>query len=246
MANAGVRATGRSDGTTVRRRAKVAVMASTSPAPLGRGDHGVADADVDLDPKPRRAQVGENRHALAAVDVRAADGTDPNGRRVELETVRLDWHGADLGDGSAQRIGVEIAEAEEIRIARGSDRFTQPYEQHQRALEDKAAGVRGAGQPVEEPLRRVARQHEVGVDPERVRMPNQARLDRLGKTRAHATSASRYGRMTRSTRHARAARSSSSIVKRRSCHASRRASIATSSPTRLRILIRSASVLATL
>src|SRR5438445_7786745 len=119
--------------------------------------------------------------------------------------------------------------------------FTRPEGKAHRAFEDEGVCVPRGCQPNEEPFDPVAGKDELEVLSGRSVEVQEPLLDGCRGVR-HAT-ASTYGRMTFSIRHTLAAAQSSFMVAFFCRQQSRRASIATSSPTLFRNLKQSATVL---
>ena len=81
-------------------------------------------------------------------------------------------------------------EAEEIRVARRPDRLAEPDDQHQGALQYESLRVRRARKTIEETFGGKAGEYQIGIDAERMRMPDESRLDRLREPLSHAEIAS--------------------------------------------------------
>lgn len=102
------------------------------------------------------------------------------------------------GEDLAHVVNTRVAEAEQVEIAGRSMRLAGPEGEERRALQHEPLRVPRRGEPEEQPLVRVAREHEVKVLAPLARQAREAcahrRADILGLRLRHA-SASRYGRM---------------------------------------------------
>lgn len=146
--------------------------------PFGRRRERVADADVDMDMEPGGAQLSAQRHPLTAVLVLLADGAHRHAVGEEPDAVGFDRLVADRGEHAPQGLGGEVAEPEEVEVARGSGGFIQPHFEQQRALQHEPVGVRGSGDAAEEAFHPEPGQERVGVDPLRLALVEQSPADR--------------------------------------------------------------------
>ena len=105
--------------------------------PLRLGHDGIADADIDLHAQARLAQARLKDGAQPAIGILRPNRSDADRRGQILEAVELDSGVARIGEYLHERLLGHFAQAEQIRIPGGTDRFAEPDEHEQRALQDE-------------------------------------------------------------------------------------------------------------
>ena len=144
--------------------------------PLGFGIDGVADPDVDLHAQPRRTEMAFQRDALSAVHILFADWGGHDGGRIERHTVGLDLQDCDLREDRCQRVLGDLSESEKIHVASGPDHVTDPRNEKHGAFEHETLGVTRTRDPVQKPFGRVARENQVRIDAQVLRLSDEPRL----------------------------------------------------------------------
>jgi hypothetical protein len=212
-----------------------------------RRKHLVAEPDVDLVPEPDVAEPSFEPCSQSMDRALATERLNLDRLGEKLDAVVLDRRRDDFFETSAKVGRSEPRAAEEIDVARRAPVGPEPLAQQESPLEDELAPLVGGPEPVEEALDREQLEQLGERPPRRLRLILEPRQDRVHQALhlgpAHVI-ASRYGRTTDSTRPMRAARITSAGVKARSSSPFRSASIATSTPIRLRNRKQSTTVFA--
>lgn len=161
---------------------------------MWRWRDGVANADIDLDLQPGRPESRLERNAPPAIRILFTNRPHLNGLGQKGYRVGLDLDATNLMDDSAQRVVRQLTETQQVRITRRAQRFAEPHEEQQRALQHETLRIRRACESIKKALHCVAREHEVRIDADRFRMSRESHLYRMRKARTlgiHAVSASR-------------------------------------------------------
>jgi hypothetical protein len=95
---------------------------------------------------------------------------------IEFDPVGLDRRSKNVPEHPFHRRGAGVPESEEVEVSRHTPLQVPDVEQP-RALEDEAVRMRGAGQTVEEALRREPNEDHVEVRVRLLREPQETRVD---------------------------------------------------------------------
>ncbi|MNT15881.1 hypothetical protein D3C72_1509590 [compost metagenome] len=125
----------------------------------------VTESDIDLQWNPCPRQVRRQADAGPLVFVDFANGPDLQRSPVEHNAITWKSYLADASESFAQRLGMRITLAQQIKIARRPEDMLRPCHEQHRAFEHIAFGLLGLAKAEQQALNGVTGQHPLKILP---------------------------------------------------------------------------------